>query len=243
MKGRLTALVTGANKGIGFSIVTQLLEKGYVVYLGARDANKGSQAAAKLKAMGYTNVEPVPLDVAQDQSVTTAAAWLAGKEDILDVLINNAGIGGEQPQRSSSANIPVLKEVFETNFTGAVRMTASFLPMMRRSEAPRIVNVSSELGSIMFQSGSTSDFYATQLMAYSASKAALNAFTVMLAKEFQNSNFKINSVSPGYTATDLTRYAGGKTADEAARIIVKYSTLDAKGPNGGFFGQGGPIPW
>ena len=243
MKRRLTALVTGANKGIGFSVATQLLRMEYAVYLGARDADKGSQAMAKLKAMGYAHVELVPLDVAQDQSVITAAAWLAGREDILDVLVNNAGIGGEQPQRSGSANIPVLKEVFETNFTGAIRVTRSFLPMMRRSKAPRIVNVSSELGSIVFQSDSTSDFYATQLMAYSASKTALNAFTVMLAKELQKSPFKINSVSPGYTATDLTRYAGGKTADEAARIIVKYATLDAEGPNGGFFGQGGPIPW
>jgi NAD(P)-dependent dehydrogenase (short-subunit alcohol dehydrogenase family) len=243
MERRLTALVTGANKGIGFSVVTQLLKKGYAVYLGARDADKGAQAVEKLKAMGYAHVTLVPLDVTQDQSVIRAAAWLAGKEDILDVLINNAGIGGEQPQRSSSANIPVLKEVFETNFTGAVRVTASFLPMMRRSEQPRIVNVSSELGSIVFQSDSSSDFYATQLMAYSASKAALNAFTVMLAKELQDSTFKINGVSPGYTATDLTRYAGGKTADEAARIIVKYATLDAKGPSGGFFGQNGSIPW
>lgn len=243
MERRLTALVTGANKGIGFSIVTQLLQKGYVVYLGARDIDKGSEATEKLKAMGYAAVVPLPLDVTQDLSVVRAAAWLAGKEDILDVLINNAGIGGEQPQRSSSANIQVLKEVFETNFAGAVRVTGTFLPMLRRSKEPRIVNVSSELGSIEFQSGNRSDFHATQLMAYSASKTALNAFTVMLAKELQNSPFKINSVTPGYTATDLTQYAGGHTADQAARIIVQYATLDAEGPSGGFFGESGRISW
>jgi NAD(P)-dependent dehydrogenase (short-subunit alcohol dehydrogenase family) len=243
MERRLTALVTGANKGIGLSVVTQLLKKGYTVYLGARDADRGAQAVEKLKAMGYDHVVPVSLDVTEEQSVARSAAWLAGKEDILDVLINNAAISGEQPQRSSRPDIAVLKEVFETNFTGVVRVTGFFLPMMRSSEQPRIVNVSSELGSIGFQSSSNSDFYATQLMAYSVSKVAVNAYTAMLAKELENSTFKINSITPGYTSTDLTQNAGGKSADEAARVIVKYATLGEEGPSGGFFGEGGEIPW
>lgn len=240
---RFTALVTGANKGIGFSVVEELLRIGYYVYLGARDKVKGQAAIDRLNRMGFSKVTLLPIDVADPVSVWKAAAWLAGKEDHLDVLVNNAAIGGRRPQSAGSGDVAILKEVFETNFFGAVETTRAFLILLRRSEAPRIVNVSSELSSLWFQERDTSAFYATELMAYSASKTALNSFTLMLAKELQQTEFKVNSVTPGFTATDLTDHAGRQTPGEAAQIIVKFATVGPDGPSGQFFGSKGRIPW
>ncbi|GGB02507.1 SDR family oxidoreductase [Puia dinghuensis] len=240
---RLTALITGANKGIGFSVAEELLRLGYYVYLGARDKVKGQAAINTLKAKGFSKVSLLSIDVADPVSVWKAAAWLAGKEDHLDVLVNNAAIGGRRPQKASSGDVAILKEVFDTNFFGAIEVTRAFLLLMRRSEAPRIVNVSSELSSLWFQERDTSSFYATELMAYSASKTALNSFTLMLAKELQHTEFKVNSVTPGFTATDLTDHSGHQTPEEAARIVVKFATLSQEGPSGQFFGSKGRIPW
>jgi NAD(P)-dependent dehydrogenase (short-subunit alcohol dehydrogenase family) len=237
------ALVTGANKGIGFSTVKQLLTRGYHVCLGSRDKKKGQLAIDQLNKAGFQEVSLLELDVTDPRSVKKAVTVFLEKYYHLDVLINNAAIGGQQPQQTSVIPIGELKETFETNYFGAILVTQAFLPLMHRSRSPRIVNVSSELGSLTFLSRSIDGYYANNLMAYSASKVALNSFTVLLAGELQHTDFKINCVSPGYTATDLTNFGGNRTADEAAQVIVKYATLGEEGPSGQFFGIQGQIPW
>ena len=239
----LIALVTGANKGIGLSTTKQLLGMGYHVYLGARDEAKGQAAIEQLNRLGFSKVSLLVVDVSDAASVADAVKRFASLETRLDVLVNNAAIGGQQPQQTSSINMDLLREVLETNYFGVVRVTQAFLPLMSNSESPRIVNVSSELGSLSYHSRTRAENFAKNLMAYSTSKVALNSFTLMLANEFQNTAFKINYVTPGFTATDLTDNSGSQTPDEAARIIVKYATLPKDGPSGQFFGIDGQLPW
>jgi NAD(P)-dependent dehydrogenase (short-subunit alcohol dehydrogenase family) len=238
-----TALVTGANKGIGFAVAKQLLALGYFVYLGARDEKKGVAAVQQLIALGFGNVALLVIDVANGRSVKAAAEQLASTAEMLDVLINNAAIGGEQPQSASSVDIGLLRKVYDTNFFGTVQVTQAMIPLLLRSATPRIVNVSSELGSLGYHYRDKSAWFAGNLMAYSTSKTALNAFTLMLANELQHTAIKVNSVTPGYTATDLTNQTGGQTPDEAAKIIIKFATLGQNGPSGQFFGSAGQILW
>ncbi len=237
------ALVTGANKGIGFAAVKQLLSLGYFVYLGARDEKKGLAAVEQLKVLGYDNVSFLPIDVSNDASVKRAAEMLSSKNGKLDVLINNTGIGGHQPQSASSVDMALLKEVYETNYFGTVRVTQAMLPLMQNSGSPRIVNVSSELGSLGYHSQQKSPYFASNLMAYCSSKVAVNSYTILLAIEMRDTAFKINSVTPGYTATDLTNFSGNQTPEEGAQEIVKYATLNQNGPTGQFFGSGREMPW
>jgi NAD(P)-dependent dehydrogenase (short-subunit alcohol dehydrogenase family) len=229
-----TVLITGANKGIGFETAKQLAQLSYFVYLGSRDKAKGSEAVNKLKDLGLANVEAIEIDVTNAGSIKQAKQILEGKIEALDVLINNAGIAGEQPQNISAGDIENLRKVFETNFFGAVQTTQQFIPLLKKSSQPVIVNVSSELGSLNTHSNTQNSNYALY-DAYSCSKTALNAFTVMLANELRGSNFKINSVSPGYTATDLNQHKGTQTVEQGAKYIVKYATLESDGPTGRFF--------
>jgi NAD(P)-dependent dehydrogenase (short-subunit alcohol dehydrogenase family) len=200
------------------------------------------QAVEKLKTLGLLNVTFIKIDVTDINSIKAARQELEEKSQQLDVLINNAGIAGEQPQNISTGEIENLRKVFETNFFGAVQTTQQFMDLLKKSRMPRIVNVSSQLGSLTFQSNTqnpNSLFYD----AYSCSKTALNAFTVMLAKEFKSTNFKIYSVAPGYTATDLNHFQGTQTVEQAANVIVKYATLDIDEPTGKFFKNDGEIAW
>jgi len=237
-----TALITGANKGIGFETARQLAQLGYFVYLGSRDKIKGLDALEKLKALGTNNVDYVEIDVTDIDSIKKAKQELESKIDVLDVLINNAGISGGQPQNMSSLEIENLRKVFDTNFFGAVQTTQEFIPLLKRSGEPRIVNVSSGLGSLTVHS-TTQNLNFALYDAYSCSKTALNAFTVMLANEYSDTNFKINSVTPGYTATDLNQHKGTQTAEQGAKIIVKYATVDNSGPTGKFLKEDGEIDW
>ena len=237
------ALVTGGNKGIGFATAKQLLDLGYFVYVGARDEKKGLAAIQQLNDLGFNKTSLLVIDVADIRSVKAAAELLSTRAEKLDILINNAAIGGPQPQSAGSVDIAVLKEVYETNFFGVVQVTQAMLPLMQKSHTPRIVNVSSELGSLGYHYRDKSEYFAANLMAYSTSKTALNAFTLMLANEMQHTAFKINSVTPGYTATDLTDQTGSQTPEEAARIIVKYATLGPDGPSGQYFGSAGQMVW
>ena len=235
------ALITGANKGIGFETARQMAQSGYFVYLGSRDRAKGLDAVNRLKALGISNAELIEIDVADIRSIKKARQELEPRIEALDVLINNAGIAGDLPQNLSTGNIENLRQVFETNFFGAVQTTQEFIPLLKKSNQPRIVNVSSELGSITVHSTTRNPNYEIYA-AYSCSKTALNAFTVMLANEFRNTNFKINSVTPGYTATDLNQHRGLQTAEQAAKVIVRGATLDSEGPTGKFFKEQ-EIPW
>ncbi len=237
-----TVLVTGANKGIGFETARQLAQLGYFVYLGSRDKIKGLDALEKLKASGLDNVDSVEIDVTDIDSIKKAKQALESKIDVLDVLINNAGISGGQPQNMSSLEIENLRKVFDTNFFGAVQTTQEFIPLLKRSGEPRIVNVSSGLGSLTVHS-TTQNLNFALYDAYSCSKTALNAFTVMLANEYSDTNFKINSVTPGYTATDLNQHKGTQTAEQGAKIIVKYATVDNSGPTGKFLKEDDEIDW
>ena len=232
-----TVLITGANQGIGFETARQLAELGYYVYLGSRDTSKGFEATEKLKASGFNNVDCIALDVTNIASIMSARKTLESKTPHLDILINNAGIAGKQPQNISGVNMENLREVFETNFYGAVQTTQQFIDLLKKSDEPRIINVSSPIGSLSFQSSSQNPDIRIY-DAYSCSKTALNAFTVLLSKEFQNTNFKIISVEPGYTATNLNDYQGTQTAAQGASVIVKFATLP-KVQTGKFFDRNG----
>lgn len=237
-----TALITGANKGIGFETAKQLAKLDYYVYIGSRDKSKGLDAIEKLKALELNNVDCIEIDVTNINSIQSARQALETKTQHLDVLINNAGIAGEQPQNISTGEIENLRKVFETNFFGAVQVTQQFISLLEKSNEPRLVNVSSNLASLTFHSITQNPNQAIY-DAYSCSKTALNAFTVLLAKEFRNTNFKINSVAPGYTATDLNQFKGTQTVEQAAKAIVKYATLDNDGPTGKYFKEEGEIAW
>lgn len=237
-----TVLITGANKGIGFETAKQMTQLGYFVYLGSRDSAKGLDAINKLKGLGISNVALVEIDVTNINSIKQAKQELENRIEALDVLINNAGIGGGQPQSISLVKIENLRNVFETNFFGVVQTTQQFIDLLKKSKEPRIVNVSSGLGSLTLHNSVLNPNYRIY-DTYSCSKTALNAFTVMLANEFRNTNFKVNSVTPGYTATDLNQFKGTGTVDQAAKVIVKYATIDDDGPTGEFFNNDEEVPW
>ncbi len=238
-----TALITGANKGIGFETAKQLAQLGYFVYLGSRDKTRGLDAIKRLKDSGISNVDIIEIDVTNITSIKKARQALESEIEALDVLINNAGIAGAQPQNMSAGDMENLRNVFETNFFGAVQTTQQFIPLLKKSTAPRIVNVSSVLSSLTLHDSLRKDHpHRAMYDAYSASKTALNAFTIALAHEFRDTDFKINSVEPGYTATDLNQFKGTQTAEQGAKPIVKYATLDHDGPTGKFFKEA-EIPW
>lgn len=230
------ALITGANKGIGFETTKQLLQKGYQVFLGSRNVTKGQKAVDELKEEGFKQVALVPLDVTHENSVAEAYKYIQQKTGRLDVLINNAGIGGEA-QLPTEVSIENFKRVYETNVYGVIRVTTTFLDLLQQSEAPRIVNVSSNMGSLTLQSDPSYHAYDYKTMvAYASSKSALNMFTIHLAYALKASNFKVNAVCPGYTSTDFTGNNGG-SVEEAASRIVKYAVIDQDGPSGKFFSE------
>ncbi len=238
-----TALITGANKSIGFETAKQLLQQGYKVFIGSRDNERGEKAVNELKAAGFDDVEAIALEVTDAGSISHAAEELSTKIPHLDVLINNAGIPGTYPQEAGSVSQENLRTVFDTNFFGVIAVTQAFLPLLRRSDAPRIVNVSSDLGSLGFNTDPQYRHYEVKPIAYNSSKAALNMYTVILAYELRDTNFKVNSVNPGYTATDFNNHTGYKNVEDAAAPIVKYATIDDDGPTGKFFSDHGETPW
>lgn len=237
-----TVLITGANKGIGFQTTRQMAQSGYFVYLGSRDKNRGQEAVKQLNEMGLSNVALLQLDISDINSVKQAKSFLESKTEVLDILINNAGITGEQPQNMSQCDIDLLRKVFDTNFFGTIQTTQAFIPLLQRSEEPVIVNVTSELGSLTMQKSNGRKPGWSNYHAYGSSKTALNAFTVMLANEFKNTNFRINSVSPGYTATEINNYQGVKPVEGGAKLIVKRATAK-DGKTGQFFSEEGDPEW
>lgn len=235
------ALVTGANKGIGLAITQQLAARGYIVYLGSRDKQRGLEAKAGIEGPGL-DIRAIQLDVTDVDSIASAASRLKDEVGSLDVLINNAGIAG-QPMPPSQCDAQVLRDVYETNVIGPVSITRMLLPLLRLGQRRTIVNVSSELASLTLHNYPNFSFAPVNLLAYCSSKTALNAFTVLLAKELRSENFKINAVNPGFTATDLNGFTGKGSVEKAASIVVKYAILDSTGPTGEFLTEGGVVPW
>jgi NAD(P)-dependent dehydrogenase (short-subunit alcohol dehydrogenase family) len=236
-------LVTGANKGLGKEVAGQLARRGMRVLLGSRDAERGAEAAVELAA-GAADVTAVQLDVTDPASVDAAAKRIRSEHGRLDVLVNNAGVTADVAATETTA--AHLLPVFEVNVFGAVSVIRAMLPLLRRSAAPRIVNVSSTTASLAMTSGGH-DFggNAGRRLAYSTSKTALNMLTVQYARAFAAdpglAHIKINSATPGYTATDMSGHRGRSVAD-GARIIVDLA-LAGDGPSGGFFNDQGPVPW
>ncbi|MFG2581512.1 SDR family NAD(P)-dependent oxidoreductase [Streptomyces malaysiensis] len=233
-----TTLITGANKGLGFETARRLIAAGHTVHLGSRDAERGRRAAERLGA------RPVVLDVTDDASVAAAVKTIEA-DGGLDVLVNNAGIEERTPDGgvvgAAEVTADMMRTVFETNVFGMVRVTHAFLPLLRRSAAPVVVNVSSGLASLKRVSTPDDPAYAYPGVAYPASKTTVNMVTVQYAKAFPE--MRINAVEPGYTATDLNAHTGHQTVEEGAEIIVRMAQMGPDGPTGGYVDIEGTLPW
>jgi NAD(P)-dependent dehydrogenase (short-subunit alcohol dehydrogenase family) len=252
-----SALITGANKGIGLATAKALGYLGYKLWIGARSQERGRAAQAELVWEGY-EAEFVPLDVNDEMSIHTAAETIAAASPSLDVLINNAGISADSTgtpfEMIPPSQVPVanLRRIYDTNFFGAVAVTQAMLPLLRQAPAARIVNVSSALGSFGLNSDENWPWRSLLALGYKSSKAALNMATLLFAQELKDTPIKVNAANPGLIATDLSGARaedllgrpGFGTTDEGARIVVKLATLPSDGPSGGFFDwERGTVPW
>lgn len=236
------ALVTGANKGIGFEVARGLGKAGYKVLLGARTIQAGQKAAAQLCGEGL-DVRFIELDILRQETLNAAASMIAKEFGKLDVLVNNAGIIDPQDGPPSSVGIESLRRVMDTNFIGAAAVAQIMLPMLRAAPAARIVNVSSGLGSLTLNSDPDWIFAPFKLLGYNASKAAMNMLTVQLAYELRDTAAKVNSSDPGYTATDINGNQGPQTVQEGAAETLRLALLPPDGPTGSFFETAGLRPW
>ena len=231
-------LITGANKGLGFETARRLVAVGHTVYVASRDIERGRRAAQQLGARA------VQLDVTDDASVAAAVKTIEADEG-LDVLVNNAGIQAEMTTDSgvigaADLTADLMRETFETNVFGLVRVLHAFLPLLRRSAAPVVVNVSSGLASLT-RAATSHPASAYPGVAYPASKTAVNMITVQYAKAFPN--MRINAVEPGFTKTDLNGNIGRQTVEQGAEMIVRMACIASDGPTGGYFDIEGPLPW
>lgn len=246
MTGKKIALVTGANKGLGFETSRQLAQLGMKVLLGTRDEKRGAAAAEKLQDEGL-DVQPVLLDVTNSDQIAGVRAMIENNFGRLDILVNNAGmVHPEEPLFSNSvATIPmrILRETFAVNFFAVVELTQALLPLIRKSPAGRIVNISSMLGSLTLHSDPQAGMDQFKPFAYDASKTAVNQFTVHLAALLKDTPVKVNSAHPGWVKTDLGGEEAPMDAVDGAKTGVALATLDSDGPNGGFFHMGEPMPW
>jgi NAD(P)-dependent dehydrogenase (short-subunit alcohol dehydrogenase family) len=235
-----TALVTGANKGIGYEIAAGLARRGFRVGVGARDTGRRNEAVEKLQAEGL-DVFGVALDVTDDASVAAAAAQLE-EEGGLDVLVNNAAITGGMPQEPTKVSAAQVLEVVDTNVVGVIRVTNAMLPLLRRAGSPRVVNVSSTVGSLTLQTAQA-EAVGPISAAYSPTKSYLNAITIQYAKELADTGILVNAGCPGYVATDLNGHSGTRTPEQGAAIFLELATLPDGGPNGTFRDETGIQPW
>ena len=240
MSTRKTALITGANKGIGREIARQLGHQGYLVWLGCRDAGRGEQAAAELRKQGL-DAHVLALDVANDESVKAAALAYGRTSDTLDVLVNNAGVATGGYVAPSQASLDDMRAVYEVNVFGPVRVTQAFVPFLRKAGQGRIVMMSSSLGSIAEQLDLSSGTYGVNLLGYNSSKSALNMITASFAKELAPQGIKVNAANPGYVATDLNDNQGYRTVEQGAAVAVRLATLGPLGPTAGFFNDGSEV--
>lgn len=237
------ALITGANRGIGLETARQLGKLGMTILLGARDLAKAEKAAEELRREKM-EVRPIKIDVAASASIAAAAAMVEKEFGRLDILINNAGVMVDSyDTKISEMPMEIWRRTFDANFFGLIATTQAFLPLLRQSEAGRIVNLSSILGSITYHATPGSPVYDSKVPAYDVSKSAVNAYTVHLAYELRGTKIKVNAAHPGWVKTEM----GGKDAPmelaEGAKTSVALATLGEDGPSGAYVHMGKPLPW
>ena len=235
------ALITGANQGIGFEIARQLGRRGMTVIASARDPQRGAEAVEKLRKEGV-QAHSLLLDVTDQAAIDAAANLVARQFGKLDVLINNAGIVAQRAIPSES-DVDKMRQTFETNVVGLFAVTKAFLPLLRKSSAARIVNVSSALGSLTRVSDPRQTTYENVYVAYGASKAAVNSITIAFARELRDTAIKVNVAAPGYTSTAINNFAGPQTVEQGAEAAVHLATLPEDGPSGSFLDRFGTVPW
>lgn len=239
------AFITGGNKGLGLETARQLGKLGITVVIGSRDLEKGAAAAQKLRADGI-HAEALRFDVTKPADYDEAYKYFDTKHRRLDILVNNAGVSRDDfmgGNKTSTTPPDVLRETFETNFFGTVALTQKLLPLLRKSPAGRIVNLSSILGSNTLHATPGSPIYEAKAFAYDASKTALNAFTVHLAHELKNTKIKVNSAHPGWVKTDMGTDAAPMEIPDGAKTSVRLATLPEDGPTGGYFHMNDALPW
>ncbi|KFE97024.1 SDR family oxidoreductase [Chryseobacterium luteum] len=243
-----SALITGANRSIGLETAKQLSEKGLFVYLGSRDLQKGEAVVRELNEKGFRNLKAIEIDVTDPASISAAKNLIEKDQGKLDILINNAGILGTNPQTAAETSVKDIQHVFDTNFFGVISVTQAFLELLKKSESPRISNITSGLGSLTLHSDPTWKYYDVKTAGYGTSKAALNAYTIVLAYELKDLPFKVNAIDPGYTATDFNHHSGPGSVESAASFIVKHTLTDDNAPTGQFYSNDiedeiGISPW
>jgi NAD(P)-dependent dehydrogenase (short-subunit alcohol dehydrogenase family) len=239
------AFITGGNRGIGLETARQLGKQGVTVVIGSRDAAKGKEVADKLRAEG-ADVQAIRFDITKPADYREAYNFFDKNFGKLDIIINNAGVMKEAvgaPNNTSSISPAALRETFDTNFFGTVELTQVLLPLIKKAPEGRIVNLSSILGSLTLHADPNSPIYGFKTLAYDASKAALNAFTIHLAAELRDTKIKVNSAHPGWVKTEMGTDAAPMEIPEGAKTSVQLALLPANGPTGGYFHMGEPLPW
>jgi NAD(P)-dependent dehydrogenase (short-subunit alcohol dehydrogenase family) len=236
------ALITGANKGIGFEVAKQLSKAGCTVLMTARDKKLGQAACEKLKGNG-AKVEFIELDLLSPETIERAATEVERKHGRLDILVNNAAIVDRADGFPSKATAEAVEKTIKTNFIGPLRVTQAMLPLLKKSKEASIVNVSSGLGSLELNGGIGTPYSEVKFLGYCSSKAALNMMTVHFAYELRNTPIKVNSADPGYTATDLNDNQGHQTVEEGAAETVRLALIGADGPTGKYSDRNGALPW
>jgi NAD(P)-dependent dehydrogenase (short-subunit alcohol dehydrogenase family) len=244
MNNKKIALITGANKGIGFETARQLGQKGITVLVGARDARKGEAAVEKLRKEKI-DAHALTIDVSNADSIKAAATQVERDYGQLDILINNAGVMvDDQNKKVSEQSLGTWRKTFDTNLFGLIATTQAFLPLLRKSEAGRIVNLSSILGSITLHATPGSPIYESKGYAsYNVSKSAVNAYTVQFAYELKDTKIKVNAAHPGWVKTEMGGEGATMELEDGAKTSVALATLDAGGPNGAYIHMGEPLPW
>jgi NAD(P)-dependent dehydrogenase (short-subunit alcohol dehydrogenase family) len=235
------ALISGANRGLGFEIARGLARVGHHVLIGCRDIAQGDKASAILCSEGG-QAEALALNVTDDTSISVAATVIGERFDRLDVLVNNAGVALDRQIGVSSLRA-VMRDTFEVNVFGLACLTEAMAPLLGRSPRPRIINMASGLGSLALNSDPNHEFARVKLSAYNTSKAGVTMLTVIYAARLRDRGIKVNAADPGFCATDLNGHSGYRSAEQGAAIAIKLATLDDDGPSGGFFDETGPVPW
>lgn len=243
-----SVLITGANRSIGLELVKEFSKKELFVYLGTRDLEKGQAVVKELNKSGFENIKAIQIDVTKPDTILAAKNIVESEKGKLDILINNAGISGEFPQSALDTSIKDIQNVFDTNFFGVISVTQAFLELLKKSETPRISNITSGLGSLTLHSDPAWKYYNFKAASYVTSKAALNAYTIALAYELRDLPFKVNAIDPGYTATDFNHHSGPGSVESAAAFIIKHTFTDENAPTGQFFSNDiedatGISPW